>query len=134
MAESGKGFWSSFPGILTGIAGVIAAVGGLIALFNKPPPQPPFPSPPPIVTPGPQPPQPDKMGRLQEGINYDQADLPGERQTASAEACAELCLETPQCMAMTYVKSLRGCWLKSRVPASLSGTDYVSSVRHISGR
>jgi hypothetical protein len=70
------------------------------------------------------------MGKLQDSINFQGADLPGERQTANAEACADLCLEDSTCRAMTFVKSLRGCWLKASVPPSLSGSDYVSSVKH----
>lgn len=35
MAEETKGFWTSLPGILTGIAAVISAVGGLFLAFGS---------------------------------------------------------------------------------------------------
>ncbi len=33
---SGKSFWTTLPGILTGIATLITAVGGVYVLFNPP--------------------------------------------------------------------------------------------------
>ncbi len=35
MAGEGSSFWTTIPGILTALAGVIAAVGSLVAAFNK---------------------------------------------------------------------------------------------------
>jgi hypothetical protein len=60
--ENKKSFWTSLPGILTGVAAVIAAVGGILAAYNHvaPPPSPPT-SPPspsnPLSSPSPSSPQ-----------------------------------------------------------------------------
>lgn len=35
MAGEGSSFWTTIPGILTALAGVLAAVGSLVATFNK---------------------------------------------------------------------------------------------------
>jgi uncharacterized protein YgiM (DUF1202 family) len=36
MAEHRSGFWSTLPGILTGVAAVITAVGGIYFALNRP--------------------------------------------------------------------------------------------------
>ena len=35
MAENGSGFWSTLPGVLTGIAALITAVGGIYLAVNR---------------------------------------------------------------------------------------------------
>lgn len=37
MAEGKPGFWSTLPGILTGLAALVASMTGLYAVFNRPP-------------------------------------------------------------------------------------------------
>lgn len=37
MAEESKSFWTTLPGILTGLAALITAIGGLMLIFNKSP-------------------------------------------------------------------------------------------------
>ena len=46
--ENKKSFWTSLPGILTGVAAVIVAITGIVAAYNHstPPPAPTAPSPP----------------------------------------------------------------------------------------
>lgn len=54
--DNKKPFWTSLPGILTGIATVIVAVGGILAAYNHITPSPPTstsPSPPPPASPAP---------------------------------------------------------------------------------
>jgi PAN domain-containing protein len=70
------------------------------------------------------------MGPLEPGINrqgydFDDAGLPA----ANAPICAELCRTNKQCVAMTYVISLRTCWLKSKVPPQSPDADMISAVK-----
>ncbi len=53
MADEAKGFWSSIPGILTGIAAVITAMTGLYIATNNNTPEPPK-TPEPIIEPAPK--------------------------------------------------------------------------------
>ena len=41
MADGKPGFWSTLPGILTGLAALIASMTGLFAVFNRAPSAPP---------------------------------------------------------------------------------------------
>src|SRR5215469_16263074 len=43
--DNKKSFWTSLPGILTGVAAVVAAVGGILAAYNHVTPSPPPASP-----------------------------------------------------------------------------------------
>jgi hypothetical protein len=42
--DNKKSFWTSLPGILTGIAAVIVAIGGILAVYNHTTPSPPTPT------------------------------------------------------------------------------------------
>ena len=69
-----------------------------------------------------------RMGPLQDGLAYLQADL-YSRRTASAEECSNLCAADSQCKAMTFIKSQGLCWIKGAVPQSASTSDMVSAVK-----
>jgi hypothetical protein len=153
MADDGKGFWQSAPGLLTGAAAVIAAVTGLIVAL-KPvkattgPPDIVVPTAPTNAGPAPAPSpapkdgtltaqggqdgnQPPPMGPLQVGVGYEGNDLhpKGWLTMGSAQACANRCYETITCKAMTYVKSNRSCWLKSVAANRIDNGDEVSAVK-----
>ena len=139
MAGDSGGFWSSIPGVLTGIAGVIAAMTGLYVAF-KPAPASYVPPISPLsnstttvtsVPPKPSPPPKPHMGPLQHGWNYDHNDLnaDGWLSIGSAEACSDLCYARTDCKAMTYVTSNRSCWLKYAVPDRTPNRDMTSAVK-----
>ena len=72
------------------------------------------------------------MGPLEVGINRQGMDVSDNGSPAeNAETCANLCRATESCRSMTYVISLRTCWLKAGVPppAPPGGPDYISAVK-----
>lgn len=136
MATEGNGFWSTVPGILTGLAGVIAAITGLYLAFRPaPPPTILLPSPP-ASAPGPvaahDPPPKPMMGPLQRGWNFDHNDIDagGWVSLTSAEACSDLCYSRADCKAMTYVVSNKSCWLKYAAPTPTPNPDMISAVKN----
>jgi hypothetical protein len=147
MADDGKGFWQSAPGMLTGAAALIGAVTGLIVALQPGkattpaitiPAAPthagngqatPDPAPPVVVAQDPS--QPPAMGPLEPGVGYEGNDLhpKGWLTLGSAQACAKRCYEMIPCKAMTYVKSNRSCWLKSAAANRIETSDEVSAVK-----
>jgi hypothetical protein len=70
------------------------------------------------------------MGQLELNVNRQGMDFDAfGRVTENAETCAELCRADRNCKAMTYVISLRTCWLKYAVPSPSRGPDFVSAVK-----
>ncbi len=72
------------------------------------------------------------MGQLEPGINRQGLDfsayaIPAE----NAPICAERCRTNTDCKAMTYVVSMKSCWLKKGVPSPFppGGPDYISAVK-----
>ncbi|MFL6625318.1 MAG: PAN domain-containing protein [Burkholderiaceae bacterium] len=149
MADEGKGFWQSAPGLLTGAAAVIAAVTGLVVALKPvkattPGPDVVLPAAPThagngSTTPTPAPPvaaaqdpsQPPAMGPMEPGVGYEGNDLHpnGWLTMGSAQACAKRCYETIPCKAMTYVRSNRSCWLKSAAANRIEKSDEVSAIK-----
>lgn len=128
MANDGKGFWSSLPGVLTGVAGVIAAITGLYLAFKPASPINPAPAEhEPVTKPLPKP----RMGPLQHGWNYPHNDISadGWLSIGSAGACSDLCYARPDCKAMTYVISNKSCWLKHAVPDRTQNGDMISAAK-----
>jgi PAN domain len=78
---------------------------------------------------------PRNMKPLELHTNRDKGDFgPNPARTESAEACARLCGEAPNCKAMTFVSSPNGvpggeCWLKSVVPPATPRPDMTSAVK-----
>jgi hypothetical protein len=72
-----------------------------------------------------------RMGALQNGWNYPHNDIKadGWLSIGSADACADLCYEKPECKAMTYVISNKTCWLKYAVPDRTQNRDMISAVK-----
>lgn len=131
MSEEQKGFWSTVPGILTAVSGLIVALTGLYLALKPAPPHIEAPSPGGPVSPPPQPPKKYVMGALQPGVNYNHGDLhvPFGDSTTTAEACADLCNNTKECFAMTYVIPLRTCWIKREADNRVADPVMVSSVK-----
>lgn len=133
MANEGSGgFWTTLPGILTGVAALIGAVTGLYIALNRDHPSSNKSVDPvvPVIT---EPPKPGKqpMGPLERGIGFDHNDINanGWLSVISPEACSDLCYENIECRAMTYVVSNKSCWLKYAVPGRSMNLDEVSAVR-----
>lgn len=132
MADDGKGFWHSLPGVLTGVAGVIAAVTGLIVVFHPAPASqgqvpvevvaPPNPGHPPSKPP---------MGPLQYNVGYEHNDLDAGKWLSanSPEACSDMCYVRDECKAMTYVSSNKSCWLKFAADNRISDSTEISAVK-----
>ena len=132
------GFWSTVPGILTGLAALIGACTALYVAF-KPVPQPnrpdpgvvmPTPRPTPVPTPVPRPTPVvyGPMGPLERGISYNQGDI-YDRPSSSPEQCSQLCYNDNRCRAMTFIISQQRCWIKDRVLATAQSSDMVSAVK-----
>ena len=134
MADGGRSSaWIPVFGVI-----VAALIGGAVTLWTQRPDSPPpaqrgVPS-----SDNPQPhysaggAAPPVMGQLEVGTNRQGTDLSAnEMVTPNAESCAELCRTNDVCKAMTYVISLKTCWLKSGVPPPFppGGPDYVSAVK-----
>jgi hypothetical protein len=124
----GGGFWSSLPGILTGIAAVLTASAGLfLALGPSSTHIDPVPSdqqPPTSISTNQ--PESSSMGPLEPGISYSQGDM-YDRPAASAEECVQLCTNDNRCRAVTFIISQQRCWLKDRVNASQPSSDMISA-------
>lgn len=132
---SSSGFWTSIPGILTGIAALITATAGLIALTK----QPQNPNPAHV---GPQGPTPSgelplpaigstgsatgPMGNLQPGISYNQGDI-YDRPAKSPAECSTLCYNDDRCVAMTFIVSQQRCWIKNQIGPIGQSQDMVSA-------
>lgn len=130
-----SGFWSTLPGVLTGLAAVIGACTALYVAF-KPAPQPRI-EPPATTTRMPSPPDQmpktkggatGPMGPLQRGISYNQGDI-YDRPASSPEQCSLLCLNDDRCTAVTFIISQQRCWIKDRVLATAQSSDMVSAVK-----
>lgn len=70
------------------------------------------------------------MGPLEVGINRQGMDMSDNGVSAeNAETCSNMCRADIKCRAMTYVISLKTCWLKAGMPppAPPGGPDYVSA-------
>jgi len=151
MADDGKGFWQSAPGLLTGTAAVIAAVTGLVVAL-KPIKAAPTPAaeitvpaapanagaaPAPVAQTTPaaqtsqQAPAPAQMGPLELGVGYEGNDLhpKGTLLLGSAQACANRCADSIECKAMTYIRTSRRCWLKSAAGHRVEASDEVSAIK-----
>ncbi len=140
MDENKHSFWTTLPGILTGLAALITAVGA-IYFGNKR-------DTPPIAqqqaqtqsepktssaTQVPLPPQPSPaekftgpMGPLESGVSYSGGDI-YDRPTHSPEECSKLCDNDDRCIAVTFIISQQRCWLKNKVNAPQQSSDVVSA-------
>lgn len=130
-------FWTSIPGVLTGIAALLTAIAGLVIVFKPGPPKytpPPSsvvapssvglpPAPPPVA-----PTPPARMGELVDGLAYLQADIYSQASNSAAD-CAEVCRSDSRCQAMTFIKSQRKCWIKGSVPETAASSDMVSAAK-----
>jgi PAN domain len=140
MTDTGGGrggFWSTLPGLLTGIAAVIGAgTAAIVAMRSNPtsatklgveqhPPVQPeaVPAPNPVVGQkkfiGP-------MGPLEVGISYNQGDI-YDNSAASAQDCAKMCADDDRCLAVTYIISQKRCWVKNQTLSVGASPDMVSS-------
>lgn len=127
------------------VAAIIAILGGGSAPFwwkyvfpdTTPPPPPRVAAPPEgteltgIGTKGTPPPVmgPLEMYTNRQGYDFDAYGKPAE----NAQLCAEMCRANTACKAMTYVVSLKTCWLKTDVPPTSSDKDMISAVRVSNG-
>jgi hypothetical protein len=70
------------------------------------------------------------MGPLEMGTNRQGYDFDAFGKGApNVELCAEMCRVEPDCKAVTYVISLKTCWMKNHVPPATSNPDMISSVK-----
>jgi hypothetical protein len=123
------GFWSSMPGILTGLAALLAAVAGLITVINRPPNQPHeqavAPTHEQAVVPAPPPPI---MSVLEYDTNRPGSDIT-KVSVADIEECRKLCLANEQCKAISFLEASNLCWLKGSVPAKFQLVGFTSAVK-----
>jgi len=135
--EGGRGsFWSTLPGLLTGIAAVIGAGTAAIIAIRS------------VSTSGANadtaqhPVQRESaavpktvieqrkftgpMGPLEMGVSYNQGDI-YESPAGSAQDCATMCANDDRCVAVTYVVSQKRCWVKNKTLSTSPSSDMVSS-------
>ncbi len=151
--DDGRGnFWSSVPGLLTGLAALlVAGTGAYVAIYQ---PQQRRDAPtqstaasqehpgaqsaalgptvsPPAAAPLPDPGQKrynGPMGPLEAGISYNQGDL-YDRPSSSPQQCSDLCSGDDRCLAATFITSQQRCWLKNSIGPIGRSSDMTSSRR-----
>ena len=159
MADEKSGsFWATIPGMLTGLAALIAAGTSAYVTIQKSGPAAPAPVQAGVAAPAPTPaplptaataavapaplaatettelPAPSAalasrpMGSLHRGIRYGGSDLKVE-QSASAVDCARLCFDDAQCVAISYARSTHQCHFKGAVQDVGRDPDIVSARR-----
>jgi hypothetical protein len=137
-----RGFWTSLPGVLTGLAAMLTAIVSLyVAMRPSPTPADPanaasrtsinIPDTPTAPTSkssaaterftGP-------MGPLEHGVSYSGGDM-YDRPASSAEDCVQLCSNDDRCRAVTFIISQQRCWLKDRVNAPAQSGDMISAIK-----
>jgi hypothetical protein len=126
-------FWSTIPGVLTGLAAIISAGTGLYLAARASNSQHQSEGPPAAVAqkPAAQPASTAEhftgpMGPLENGISYNGGDL-YDQSAESADACAQLCANDDRCRAVTFVISQKRCWVKNHVNGSAQSSDMISS-------
>ena len=140
MSEEPKGFvafWTSLPGVLTGIGTLMTAGTGLYIALH----QPPSPQVTPVprikqgsVVPGSDAPRTlvahprftGPMGALEHGVSYSGGDL-YDRPAGSAEQCVTLCANDDRCRAVTFIISQQRCWIKDRINDPQQSGDMISA-------
>jgi hypothetical protein len=106
------GFWSSMPGILTGLAALVAAVGGLYLAVHKPDPEP----------------KPPVMSVLEYDTNRAGSDLK-KIAVADIDDCLKRCITNEQCRAISFLEASKTCWLKGEVPSPGKLQGFTSAVK-----
>ena len=139
MSDTGGGrggFWSTLPGLLTGVAAVIGAITAAMIAMRAPS----TPEPKQVVPQSPTRPEsasaskphvdPTKftgpMGPLEVGISYNQGDM-YDNPAASAQDCAKMCADDDRCLAVTYIVSQKRCWVKNTILSAGASPDMISS-------
>lgn len=135
-----RGFWSTVPGLLMGLAAIVSAATGLY-LATRPTPQPqPRPQPhqvdptPSVVVPAPLSATPTAtaskftgpMGPLEHGLSYNGGDI-YDQSADTPEACVHFCTNDDRCRAVTFIISQKRCWVKNQLNASAQSGDMISA-------
>jgi hypothetical protein len=69
-----------------------------------------------------------RMGPIEPGIRFEGFNLsPNALHAATAEECSEKCEQNESSVAMTFVRGVGDCWLKSSVPTSRSSAPNMAS-------
>jgi PAN domain len=128
------GFWSSVPGVFTGMAALVTAVGGLIVVLHKSP-DPPK-SPDAVVAPAAKEkdkrPRKPKMSKLELNTNRAGSDITSFA-VANIEDCLKQCIDIEKCKAISFQDASRKCWLKGEAPARAHLVGYTSAVKEGKG-
>jgi PAN domain len=127
------GFWSSVPGVLTGMAALVTAVGGLIVVLHKSP-DPPK-SPDAVVEPvggkeQDKRPRKPKMSKLELNTNRAGSDITSFA-VANIEECLRQCMDDEKCKAISFQDKSGRCWLKGEAPARAQLVGYTSAVKEV---
>ena len=133
MDENKHSFWTTLPGILTGLAALVTAVGAIYFGANRGP-QPAQVNPQNSSAVQPSQPEPEPvvakftghMGSLEPGISYSGGDI-YDRPSHSPEECSNLCDNDDRCRAVTFIISQQRCWIKDRINAPEHSSDMVSA-------
>lgn len=132
MSDDGNrsgGFWTSIPGVLTGLAAVVTAGTGLYLALHQAPQSQPRPTRPSVTAPtqiSDSPRFTGPMGPLEHGVSYSQGDL-YDRAASSPEQCVQLCSNDDRCRAVTFIISQQRCWVKGTINAPQQSSDMISA-------
>jgi uncharacterized protein HemX len=69
-----------------------------------------------------------KMSDLEMNINRNGSDYK-DFVASSIEECLNTCAQEAKCLAITFTKSSRQCWMKSAVPLRADDARYISAVK-----
>lgn len=151
MDENRHSFWTTLPGILTGLAALVTAVGAIYFGVTRTQQPTPIDSRTTVSfkSPRPEPSAQAKsqsnsqlsessaiqkfigpMGSLEPGVSYSGGDI-YDRPSQSPEECAKLCFDDDRCRAVTFIISQQRCWIKNRVNANQQSSDMVSAQKKV---
>lgn len=105
--EEGKkqpGFWGSIPGMLTGMAALVAAIGGLVLAFRQVPPKAPTAVEAPLVSVTSPPPHNARVSVLEYNTNRGGSDL-RKLVVADIDDCLNRCIAKEECKAISFLEA-----------------------------
>jgi hypothetical protein len=107
------------PGVLTGLAALVAAVVSLMIVL-KPPVHKPDPVEPPSIS--------AKMSVLEYDTNRAGSDIT-KFAVADIDDCLKRCITNEQCRAISFHEASKTCWLKGEAPSPAQLQGFTSAVK-----
>src|ERR1017187_6704656 len=128
LGKKQPGFWSSIPGVLTGLAALVAAIGGLVLALRPVPPKAPIAVEAPSVSVTSPPSHKARMSVLEYNTNRGGSDLT-KLVVADIDDCLNRCIAKEECKAISFLEAEKTCWLKGEVPPRGELQGFTSAVK-----